>query len=39
MQLEQEAQLLLRDRAARTRKPAKDCWNSMYHVIWLNRWL
>ena len=29
----QEAQLLVRDRA--TRKPAKDCWNSIYHVIWL----
>ena len=28
-QNQQEAQLLLRDRA--TRKPAKDCWNSMHH--------
>ena len=34
---QQEAQLLLTDNAMR--KPAKDCWNSKYHIIWLARWL
>ena len=32
-------EVLTRRYCVERRKHAKDCWNSMYHVIWLPRWL